>query len=189
MTTLVIDLSVSHPVSTTIQAPLPKSTTTTTTTITTTTTLPLPPPQPQQSTTDLILLQRIGELEQHMVDLVSKAVDDIVTNDVDWVMQAPLRARFSDMLAMDMKEILQQRMFKEKSYEAHEDHKNLFNVLQKSLEHDYSNQLLADLDKARWKKRKRHESPRTPPGSPHLQPPPPAGASGAPSTSGASGSS
>ncbi|GKC78079.1 hypothetical protein Tco_1128853 [Tanacetum coccineum] len=64
--------------------------------------------------------------------------------------------------------------------------------MQKSLECDYSNQLLADLDEAHRKKRKRHELPRTPPGSPPLQPPtppPPAGASGAPGTSGASGSS
>ncbi|GJX23560.1 hypothetical protein Tco_0228005 [Tanacetum coccineum] len=192
MTTLVIDLSVSHPVSTTIQAPLPTSTTKTTTTITTTTLPPPPPPQPQQSTTGLILLQRIGELEQYMVDLVGKAVDDIVTDDVDWAMQAPLRARFSDPPAVDMKEILQQRMFEDKSYEAHEDHKNLFDALQKSLERDYSNQLLADLDEARRKKRKRRESPRTPPGSPPSQPPPPhppAGVSGALGTLGASGSS
>ncbi|GJX55657.1 hypothetical protein Tco_0285554 [Tanacetum coccineum] len=56
ITTPVIDLSVSHPVSITVQAPLPTSSTTTTT-ITTTTTLPPPPLQPQQSTTDLILLQ------------------------------------------------------------------------------------------------------------------------------------
>ncbi|GJV98050.1 hypothetical protein Tco_1549627 [Tanacetum coccineum] len=77
-------------------------------------------------------------------------------------------------------------MFEDKSYEAHEDHKNLFDALQKSLEHDYSNQLLADLDEARKKKRKRHKSLRTPPGTPYLQPPPlppPTGASGAPETS------
>ncbi|GJX87247.1 E-beta-farnesene synthase [Tanacetum coccineum] len=96
-------------------SPLPTSTTTTLT-ITTTTTLPPPPPQ---STTDPILVHRIGELEQHIMDLVqnnlaleerldkhrsrlyklenlnilhqvSKAVDEIVTNAVDWAMQAPL---------------------------------------------------------------------------------------------------
>ncbi|GKC02679.1 hypothetical protein Tco_0994289 [Tanacetum coccineum] len=200
----------SQPVSTTVQAPLPTSTTTVTT-ITTTTSLPPPPPQPQQSTTDPILVRRIGELEQHMADLiqnnlaleerldkqgsrlyklenlnipyqVSKAVDEIVTDAVDWAMQAPLRARFTDLPAVDMKEILQQLMFEDKSYEAHEDHKNLFDALQKSLECDYSNQLLADLDEAHRKKRKRCELPRTPPGSPPLQPPPPpppAGAFGA----------
>ncbi|GKC26361.1 hypothetical protein Tco_1033655 [Tanacetum coccineum] len=220
MTTPAIDLTVSHLVSTTIHAPLPTSTATVTV-ITTTTSLPPPPPQPQQSTTDPILVHRIGELEQHMADLiqnnlaleerldkqgswlyklenlniphqVSKAVDEIVTDAIDWAMQAPLRARFSDLSVVDMKEILQQRMFEDKSYEAHEDHKNLFDALQKSLECDYSNQLLADLDEAHRKKRKRRESLRTPPGSPPSQPPPPpppADASGAPDTSRASGSS
>nr|GEV21840.1 retrovirus-related Pol polyprotein from transposon TNT 1-94 [Tanacetum cinerariifolium] len=38
------------------------------------------------------------------------------------------------------------------SYKAHDDHKNLFEALQKTLERDYSNQLLADLDEARRKK-------------------------------------
>ncbi|GJW34716.1 hypothetical protein Tco_0057636 [Tanacetum coccineum] len=121
---------------------------------------------------------------------VSKVVDEIVTDVVDWAMQAPLRARFSDLPVIDMKEILHQRMFEDNSYKAHKDHKNLFEALQKSLERDYSNQLLADLDEARRKKRKNHASPRTTSGSPPLQPPhppPPAGASGAPGTSGALG--
>ncbi|GJT21181.1 hypothetical protein Tco_0891118 [Tanacetum coccineum] len=154
MTSSVIDLIVSYLVSTMIHAPLPTSTATVIAT-TTTTSLPPPPPQPQQSTTDPILVRRIGELEQHMADLVSKAVDEIVTDVVDWAMQAPLRARFRDLPAVDMKEILQQRMFEDKSYY---------------------------LDEARKKKRKRRESPRTSPGSPHSHPPPlppPAGASGA----------
>ncbi|GKD07115.1 hypothetical protein Tco_1186800 [Tanacetum coccineum] len=70
-------------------------------------------------------------------------------------------------------------MFKDKSCKAHKDHKNLYDVLQKSLERDYSNQLLTDLNEARTKKRTRRESLSTPPGSPHSQPPPPASASGA----------
>ncbi|GJZ32960.1 hypothetical protein Tco_0578396 [Tanacetum coccineum] len=119
MTTQVIDL-------TTMQSdsPLPTSIATTSIIITTTT-IPLTP-QPQQSTTDPILVRRIGEVEQHMVDLaqdnlalgerldkhgtrlynlenldiphkVSQAIDEIVTNAVDWVMQAPLRAHFRDL--------------------------------------------------------------------------------------------
>ncbi|GKF86859.1 hypothetical protein Tco_0254686 [Tanacetum coccineum] len=83
-------------------------------------------------------------------------------------------------LNIPYQEILQQRMFEDKSYKAHEDHKNLFDALQKSLERDYSNQLLAYLDEARRKKRKRRESP---------PPPPLTGASGAPGTLGASRSS
>ncbi|GJU35987.1 hypothetical protein Tco_1184341 [Tanacetum coccineum] len=184
------------------------------TAITTTTSLLPPPPQPQQSTADLILIRRIGELKQHMADLiqsnlaleerldkhgsrlyklenlnipyqVQKAVDEVFTDTVDWAMQAPLRARFSDLPTIDMKEILHQQMFEDNSYEAHEVHANLFDALEKSLEHDHSDQLLSDLDEARKKKRKRRALLRTLPGSPPLQPPPPpplAGTSGAPST-------
>nr|GEY39354.1 hypothetical protein [Tanacetum cinerariifolium] len=160
MTTLVLD-TMSQSDSPTVNAPLLTSTTTTIT-ITTITILPPPPPQPQQSTIDPILLQRIGELEQHMANLiqekpaleerlnkhgsrlynlenlnipkkVSKVVDEIVIDAVDWAMQASLRARFN-------------------------------------------------LDEAHKKKRKKHDLPRTPYGSPPPQPPPPpplAGASSA----------
>nr|GFD33004.1 hypothetical protein [Tanacetum cinerariifolium] len=41
---------------------------------------------------------------------MSKVVNEIVTDAVDWAMQAPLRACFSDLPAVDIKEILQQRM-------------------------------------------------------------------------------
>nr|GEV19825.1 hypothetical protein [Tanacetum cinerariifolium] len=83
-------------------------------------------------------------------------------------------------------------MFEDKSYEAHEDHKKLYDALVKSLERDYSDQLLSDMEEARLKKRKRRDLPRTPSGSPPPQPPPlppPTGVSGSPGTSGASGSS
>ncbi|GJZ14004.1 hypothetical protein Tco_0549234 [Tanacetum coccineum] len=65
---------------------------------------------------------------------VSQAVDEIVTNAVDWAMQDPLRARFRDLPTVDMKEILQQRMFEDNSYKAHEVHNDLFEGLKKSLE-------------------------------------------------------
>ncbi|GJV83229.1 hypothetical protein Tco_1523127 [Tanacetum coccineum] len=173
------------------------------------TTLPTPPTF--QSTTDPILVHRIGELEQHIVDLiqnnlaleerldkhgsrvykleniniphqVSKAVDEIVTDVVDWAMQAPLRARFRDLPTIDIKEIIQQWMFEDNTYKTHEVHNDLYEALQKSVELDYSNQRLVDQEEARKKKRKRRESPRTPPRSPPTQapsPPPLAGASGA----------
>ncbi|GJT16251.1 retrovirus-related pol polyprotein from transposon TNT 1-94 [Tanacetum coccineum] len=111
MTTPVIDLTMSQPVSKTVQAPLPTSTTTVITIITTTS-LPPPLPQPQQSTADLILIRRI----------------------VDWAMQALLRARFRDLPTVDMKEILQQRMFEDDSYKANNVHNDLYETLQKSLE-------------------------------------------------------
>ncbi|GJR72352.1 hypothetical protein Tco_0084717 [Tanacetum coccineum] len=215
MTTPVINL-------TTMQLDSPLPTSTATTSIITKTTITIPPtPQPQQSTTYPILVRHIGELEQHMTDLlqdnltqgerldkhgtrlynlekldiphkVSQAVDEIITEAVDWAMQVPLRARFRDLPTVDMKEILQQRMFEDDSYKANNVHKDLYEALQKSLVLDYSNQRLADQEEARKKRRKRRNAPRSPPGSPPSQPPPPpppAGAFGAPGTSGASGSS
>ncbi|GJX01428.1 hypothetical protein Tco_0185341 [Tanacetum coccineum] len=144
---------------------------------------------------DLILVKRIGKLEQHMADLiqknlaleerldkqgtrlynlenlyiphkVSQAVDEIVTDAVDWAMQAPLRARFKDLPTVDMKEILKQRMFEDNSYKAQDVHNDLYEALQKSLELDYSNQRLADQEQARKKRRKRRDVPRNPSGSP-----------------------
>ncbi|GJR87569.1 retrovirus-related pol polyprotein from transposon TNT 1-94, partial [Tanacetum coccineum] len=153
-TTMVIDLTLSQPVSTIVQAPLPTSTTTVTA-ITTTTPLPPPPPQLQQSTTDLILVRLIGELEQHMADLLQ---NNLALGKVDWAMQALLRARFRDMPTVDMKEILHQRMFEDDSYKANNVHKDLYEALQKSLELDYSNQCLADQEEAHKKQQKRRPS-------------------------------
>nr|GEX51544.1 hypothetical protein [Tanacetum cinerariifolium] len=139
------------------------------------------------SFTDQFFMEKPREKEPKKTNAESEkvkvVVDEIVTDAVDWGMQAPLRARFSDLLAVDMNQILHPRIFKYNSYKAHDDHKNLFEALQKSLECDYSNKLLADLDEARRKKRKKRDLPRTPFGSPPPQPPPlppPAGVSGAP---------
>ncbi|GJY63926.1 hypothetical protein Tco_0465386 [Tanacetum coccineum] len=109
------------------------------------TTIPLPP-QPQQVSSDSILINRLGELEQHIVDLVDvnqaleerldkhgsqtvlgenqdisqsseKVVDEIFTDVVDWAMQAPLKERFRDLLEADMKEILHNRIWESKSFQ------------------------------------------------------------------------
>ncbi|GKC41656.1 hypothetical protein Tco_1059378, partial [Tanacetum coccineum] len=189
MTTPVIDLTVSQPVPTAVQAPLPTLTATATTT-TTTITLPPIPPQPQQGSSDSILIKCIGELEQHMADLVqanlaleermdkhgsrlyklknlnipnqvSKAVDEVITNAVDRVIQAPLRDRFRDLPEADIKEILHHRMWESNSYQAHEDQKMLYEALEKLMAHDHTDQILTDLAEARKKKKKRHASPKT----------------------------
>ncbi|GJZ20471.1 retrovirus-related pol polyprotein from transposon TNT 1-94 [Tanacetum coccineum] len=169
-------------------------------------------------TTPVIDLTRIGELEQHMADMVeanqaleerldkqgnrlynlenldiphkvSKVVDEIITDAVDWAIQAPLRDRFRDLPEADMKEILHHRMWESNSYQAHEDHKMLYEALEKSMARDHTDQLLTDLAEARRKKKKRHASPKTPPGSPPHQPPPPPPPAGSSGTPGASGSS
>ncbi|GKC64187.1 retrovirus-related pol polyprotein from transposon TNT 1-94, partial [Tanacetum coccineum] len=138
MTTPIINL-------TTMQSDSPLPTSTATTSIITTTTIP-PTPKPQQSTTDSILVRRIENLD--IPHKVSQVVDEIVIDAVDWAMQAPLRARFRDLPTVDMKEILQQRMFEDDSYKANNVHKDLYEALQKSLELDYSNQRLADQEEA-----------------------------------------
>ncbi|GJT37338.1 hypothetical protein Tco_0937203 [Tanacetum coccineum] len=152
MTSPVIDL-VFVPDSPTMHQPLPTTTAATATTTIIMTTIP-PPPQPQQVSPDFILINRLGELEQHIADLVdanqaleerldkhrsrlyrlenqdipnqvSKVVDEIVTDAVDWAMHAPLRERFRDLPEADMKEILHNRMWESKSYQTHEDHMTL----------------------------------------------------------------
>nr|GEW24108.1 hypothetical protein [Tanacetum cinerariifolium] len=196
-----------------------KSTATETTT--TTTTIHPPPSQPQQSTTDSMLMKCIGELEHIMANLiqdnkqleqrldshgarlytlehldiphqVSKVVDEVVTNAVDWAMQALLRNHFRDLPEADMKEILHQRMWETESYKTYEDHMQLYEALEKSMNRDHSEELLKDLAEARKKKKKRRDSPKMPPGSPPHHPPPPpppAGPSGASRSPGASRSS
>nr|GEW86797.1 hypothetical protein [Tanacetum cinerariifolium] len=217
MTSSIIDL-ISRPESPKVHQQF-KATTTDTTTTTTT---KLPPPQAQQqSTAEAMMMKRIGELEHIMANLiqvnkeieerldkhgarlytleqldipqqVSKAVNEVVTDAVDWAMQVPLRNRFRDLLEADMKEILYQRMWETESYKSYEDHMQLFEALEKSMNRNHSKELAQDLAEARKKKKKSRESPKTPPGSPPHQPPPPlppagpSGASGAPAASGSS---
>nr|GEZ88917.1 hypothetical protein [Tanacetum cinerariifolium] len=56
------------------------------------------------------------------------------------------------------------RMWDSDSYKSHEDHMQLFEALEKSMNHDHSKELAQDLVEARKKKKKNHESPKTPPG-------------------------
>nr|GEZ07819.1 hypothetical protein [Tanacetum cinerariifolium] len=200
MRTPIIDLTL-RPDSPNVHWPL-QATKTETTTTTTTIVTHLPPFQPQQSTTDSMLIKRIGELEQIMANLiqdnkhmeerldshrarlytlenldipqqVSKEVDEIVTDAVDWAIQAPLQNLFRDLPEADIKEILHQRMWETNSYKAHKDHMMLYKALEESMNRDYTDKLLKVLAEARKKKKKRRDSPKPPPGSPPHQPPPP----------------
>nr|GEU33059.1 copia protein [Tanacetum cinerariifolium] len=155
-----------------------------------------PPSQSQQSTTDSMLMKRISELEHIMANLIQKnkyleerldshgarlytlenlyipqqvrkAIDEIVTDAVEWAIQAQLRNRFKDLPEADMKEILHQRMWETNSYKTHEDHMMLYEALEKSINRDHSEELTKDLAK--------------PP--PPLPPAGPSGASGSPEAS------
>nr|GEY43512.1 hypothetical protein [Tanacetum cinerariifolium] len=117
---------------------------------------------------------RLYTLEQlDIPQQVSIAVSEVVMDAKDWAMQAPLRNRFRDLPKADMKEILHQRMWESDSYKSHEDHMQLFEALEKSMNRDHSEELAQDLDEARKKTKKSRESPKTPPGLPTHQPPPP----------------
>ncbi|GKE27317.1 hypothetical protein Tco_1442701, partial [Tanacetum coccineum] len=161
MTSLVIDL-VSVPDSPTVHRPLPTTTTATATTTTTTmTTLPLPL-QLQQGSSDSMLINHIGELEQHIADLV------------------------------DENQALEERLDKHGSRLYKLENQDIPNQVRKAVDEIVTNALLSDLAEARKKKKKRQSSPKTPPGSPPHPPPPPlppagpSGTSGAFSTSGSS---
>ncbi|GJS91991.1 hypothetical protein Tco_0774627, partial [Tanacetum coccineum] len=116
MTSPVIDL-VSRPDSPNVHWPLPTTTITTAapTTTTTTTTLPLPP-HLQQSSSESLLIKRMGELEQHIADRVdeNQALESrldkqgtrirnhgggyIISKECN---ESPLNARFQDLPTSD----------------------------------------------------------------------------------------
>nr|GEW84893.1 hypothetical protein [Tanacetum cinerariifolium] len=87
--------------------------------------------------------ERIDELEQRMVNFLqcNLALEERLDKHGS-------RLYKLENLNIPHQEILQQRMFKDKSYEAHEDHKKLYDALEKSLECDYSDQLLSDVKEA-----------------------------------------
>nr|GEU69570.1 retrovirus-related Pol polyprotein from transposon TNT 1-94 [Tanacetum cinerariifolium] len=197
MTTSIIDLTL-RPESPNVHHLL-KATATKTTTTTTTTIHP-PPSQPQQSTTDSMLMKRIGKLEHIMANLIQdnkqleqrldshgarlytlehleiphqviKFVDEVVADAVDWAIQAPLRNSFRDLPKANMKEILHQRMWETNSYKTHEDHMQLYEALEKSMNRDHSEELLKNLAEARLSRASR--SPGASGSSPLPPPPPP----------------
>nr|GEV22185.1 hypothetical protein [Tanacetum cinerariifolium] len=157
MTSPIIDLT-SRPESPKVHQQF-KATTTETTTTTTIT--PPPPPAQQQITVEAMMMKRIGELEHIMANLIQENKEmeesEVVTDAVDWAMQALTRNRFRDLPEADMKEILHQHMWETESYKSHEDHMRLFEALKKSMNHDHSEELAQDLAEARKKKKKSRE--------------------------------
>nr|GEY16108.1 retrovirus-related Pol polyprotein from transposon TNT 1-94 [Tanacetum cinerariifolium] len=106
---------------------------------------------------------RLYTLEQlDIPHQVSKAINEVVTDAVDWAMQAPLQNRFRDLPEVDMKEILHQRMWETDSYKSHEDHMQIYEALEKSMNRDHSEELAKDLAEARKRKKKSRESLKTP---------------------------
>nr|GEV08653.1 hypothetical protein [Tanacetum cinerariifolium] len=177
MTTPVVDLTL-RPESPNVHRPLKVTATETTTT---TTTIHPPPSQLQQSTTDSMLIQRIGKIKHIMANVIkeNKHLEERLDSHeaLDRAIQALLWNCFKDLPEADMKEILHQRMWKTNSYKTHEDHMMLYEALEKSMNRDHSEELLKDLVEARRKKKKIRPSrasgsPRAS-GSSQVPPPPP----------------
>nr|GEZ19101.1 hypothetical protein [Tanacetum cinerariifolium] len=187
MTSTIIDLTSRH------ESPKVhqqfKATTTDTTTTTTTTTLPQPQAQ-QQSTAEAMMIKRISELEHIMANLIQ--VNKEMEERLDKHGACLYTLEQLDIPQQVSKAILHRRMWETESYKSHEDHMQLFEAFEKSMNRDHSEELAQDLAEARKKKKKRRESPKTPPRSPPHPPhppPPPAGPFGASGAPGAFGSS
>nr|GEU34645.1 hypothetical protein [Tanacetum cinerariifolium] len=144
MTSPIIDLT-SRPESPKVHQQL-KVTTTDTTTTTTATTLP-PPPYQQQSTAEAMMMKRIGELEHIMANLIQENKG----------LEERLDSHGAHLYTLEQLDIPHQ----------------LYKALEKSMNHDHSQELAQDLAEACKKKKKSRESPKTPSRSPPHHPPPP----------------
>nr|GEW80468.1 reverse transcriptase domain-containing protein [Tanacetum cinerariifolium] len=117
----------------------------------TTTTTTTPPSQPQQSTTDSVLMKRIGKLKHIMANLIqeNKHLEERLDSH---------GARLYTLEHLDIPhQILHQRMWETNSYKTHEEHKMLYEALEKSMNRDHSEELVKNLAEARKKKKKRRE--------------------------------
>ncbi|GJR95756.1 hypothetical protein Tco_0267930 [Tanacetum coccineum] len=180
MTSSIIDLTVSQPASTMVQASIPTSTATENQTLEER--LDKQGNRMHQLETQdlsgmikeqIMEYMRTQEIDQKIHEMVKEAV----TASVQYAMRAPLCARFKDLLTFDMKEILLQRMLEENYDKGYEDHKMAYEALQKSILRDESEQFDADKAEKLKKKKRKQDLPKTPPGShpPPLPPPPPSG--------------
>nr|GEZ36017.1 hypothetical protein [Tanacetum cinerariifolium] len=70
-----------------------------------------------------------------------------------------------DLPELDMKEIFHQHMWEFDSYKSHKDHMQLYEALEKSMNHDHSEELTKDLAKAGKKKKKRPSGASRAPGA------------------------
>ena len=105
------------------------------------------------------------QLENLNIDQkVAEAVDEQVSEAVRLAMVGPLRSRFNDLSTLDMKELLQNRMFVENQYTVHEAHSRLYEALETSIQQENAEILQKEMDAERKKKRKQQEHPKPPSG-------------------------
>ncbi|GKC34967.1 hypothetical protein Tco_1047351 [Tanacetum coccineum] len=134
-----------------------------------------------QDLSRMIREQTVEYIDKQEIDRkIKETVKEAVTALVQYAIRAPLRARFKDLPTSDMKEIMLQHMLKENYDKGHEDHQMAYEALQKSILRDESEQFDAVKTKERKKMKSNQDSSETLPRSPPPPPPPPplSGASG-----------
>ncbi|GJY12492.1 hypothetical protein Tco_0381801 [Tanacetum coccineum] len=134
------------------------------TTMTASTTPALPPPPPTQSTTNPELVARLTALEKRNAELehaftiqnkttnnlafriftlehrdleynINSYVHETVKENVQIALRAPLLQSFRDLSEIEMKEMLQQRMFKSGSFKSLPEYVALYEALENSMDH------------------------------------------------------
>ncbi|GKC08620.1 hypothetical protein Tco_1000230 [Tanacetum coccineum] len=158
LSTPIIDLSPPKPVSSPLQEPVIAATTKATIT-----TLLLPPLLQQQSTIDSLLASRLRDLPHKINQTVNEVVKEVVHIDL----QALLRDHFRELLEVDMKDILHQRMFESGSNKSLPEHVALYEALEASMERENKDEFLAEKDKSR-KRRCDNQDPPHPSLDPDL---------------------
>ncbi|GJR28832.1 hypothetical protein Tco_1105064 [Tanacetum coccineum] len=129
---------------------------------TTADTLPLPPQASKQGSSDSILIKRMGELEQHIADLVEE--NQALEKRLD-----KQGSRIHKLENVDLSKMIREQM--------------------ESIRRDECEDFDDDKAQGETKKKSKQDSPNTPPGSPPSPPPPPLPPSGASGASGITGAS
>ncbi|GKA42627.1 hypothetical protein Tco_0735287 [Tanacetum coccineum] len=133
LSTPIIDLTQSKPVSPPNQEPI-----FTAITETTTTTLPPPLPPQQQSIIDPALAARID-----------KYINENFKEAVQNALKAPVCERFRDLSEFKMKEILRDRMFESGSYRSQPEHTALYDALEASMDRENKEEFMDAMAKSR----------------------------------------
>ncbi|GJY92936.1 copia protein [Tanacetum coccineum] len=145
LSTLIIDLTPSKPVSPNAQEPVFIATTTTTTT----TTLPLPPLPPQQSTTDPALATRISALEKICANFEKKHKLQDKTTQALSSRVFMLENHDLELSEFEMKEILRDWMFESSSYRSHPEHATIYEALEASMDRENREEFIEATAKSR----------------------------------------
>ncbi|GJT69733.1 retrovirus-related pol polyprotein from transposon TNT 1-94 [Tanacetum coccineum] len=150
------------------------------------TTLPLPP-QPQQGPSDPIIIKRMGELEELIVNLVEEnqalearlgkqgsRINKLETIDLPKMIREQT-VEFIDSQEIDRKinESVKEVVISSNYDKGHADHRVAYEALQVSIRRDECEDFDVDKAQEETKKKSKQDSPKTLPGSPPSPPPPP----------------